>query len=255
MAGGRQSGVLLGRDSKLSRTTNSSAQLFRGTEIDSVANPGLERLRGSQLLNLRGQVFGLLTVIRILPYRHKSKRMWLCKCSCGSDPIAVRHDYLLHTNNPKTHCGCSNKGLPTLYPREYHIWNSMLRRCFNPAFDGYPQYGGRGITVCERWQGLEKDGGDGFANFFADMGRRPSPKHSLDRREANGNYEKDNCRWATLQEQARNKRNSVYLPHPQTGATVPAAEVAEFLGIRYQSMRARYIKEGKWPGAGKDGVN
>jgi len=131
----------------------------------------------------------------------------------------------------------------------------MLRRCYVEKSDGYKQYGGRGIKVCDQWKGLERDGGDGFATFFADMGRRPTPKHSLDRKDSNGNYEPTNCRWATLQEQARNKRDSVFLPHPQTGAIVPAAEVAEFLGIRYQSMRAQYIKKGMWPGTGKDGVN
>lgn len=179
--------------------------------------------------------------------RHKRKRMWKCVCTCGTK-LTVRHDYLLHTNNPKTHCGCKNRGLPTLYPREYHVWNSMIRRCTVPTQDGYKEYGGRGIKVCDRW--LES-----FQNFLEDIGPRPSDIHSLDRREPNGNYEKSNCRWATLKEQARNKRGSIYLLHPQTGVKVPAAEVAEFLGITYQSMRARYMKEGKWPGFGKDGVN
>ena len=108
--------------------------------------------------------------------------------------------------------------------------------------------------VCGRWL-------QSFENFLEDMGPRPSDLHSLDRIDPNGHYEKIGpkgklqCRWATLKEQSRNKRGTIYLPHPQTGVKVPAAEIAEFLGITYQSMRARYIKEGKWPGFGKDGVN
>jgi len=214
-----------------------------------MANPQLtETLLGGGL-NLRGQKFGMLSVTRLWPRRHNRKRMWVCKCDCGEE-VVVRHDYLLHTNNPKTHCGCVNRGLPTLYSQEYHIHNSMLRRCYVENHVGYPAYGGRGIRVCDAWKDKEK----GFEVFFKDMGPRPSKKHSLDRIDSNGNYVPGNVRWATLKDQARNKRNSVYLPHPQHGGLVPAAEVAEFLGIRYQSMRARYIKDGKWPGSDKEGV-
>lgn len=199
--------------------------------------------------DLKGQVFGDLTVLRSWPGKHKGKRMWQVQCTCISaltgkpTVLVVRHDYLLHSNSPKTHCGCKNRGLPTLYPQEYHIWNSMNRRCYVFNHVGYPAYGGRGIRVCDRWH----DPKTGFAAFFEDMGRRPSKDHSLDRRDANGNYEKDNCKWATSKEQSRNKRNSIFLPHPVHGGIVPAAEVAEHLGITYQSMRARYIKAGTWP--------
>lgn len=212
----------------------------------------LERLAGhGGLFNLKGQVFGDLTVLKILPQRHNRKRMWLCQCACGSDPIGVRHDYLLHTNNPKRHCGCKNRGLPTLHPQEYHIWNSMLRRCQVPNHIGYPQYGGRGIRVCPQWA----DPKTGFEQFLKDVGKRPSKGHSLDRVDSNGNYEpihpttkKVQVQWATAKHQARNKRNSIYLPHPTTGAMTPAAEIAElFYQGSYQKMRAKLVREGKWP--------
>lgn len=193
--------------------------------------------------NLKGQVFGDLTVLKILPYRHKRKCMWLCKCTCGAE-IGVRHDYLLHTNNPKRHCGCKNRGLPTQYPQEYHIWNSMNRRCHVTTHVGYPQYGGRGIVVCAEW----RDPKTGFQAFFDHLGVRPSKDHSIDRINPDGNYEPSNVRWATSKHQARNKRGSLFLPHPKTGDKVPAAEVAEYLGISYQAMRAKYIKQGLWPG-------
>jgi len=206
----------------------------------------LERLKGhGGMFNLKGQIFGELTVLRILPYRHGKKRMWLCKCSCGTE-VGVRHDYLLHTNNPKRHCGCKNRGLPTLHSEEYHIWNSMLRRCTVQSHVGYPHYGGRGIKVCPQWS----DPKTGFGQFLTDVGKRPSKDYSLDRKNSNGNYEPSNVRWATSQHQARNKRNSIYLPHPTTGELVPAAQVAdEFFGGSYQKMRSKYVREDKWPTA------
>jgi len=87
---------------------------------------------------------------------------------------------------------------------EYGVWRSMLHRCSNPTDLEYARYGGRGIKVCERWRS--------FANFFADMGARPSPRHSIDREDNDGDYEASNCRWATAKEQAANRRRRVDSP-------------------------------------------
>lgn len=84
---------------------------------------------------------------------------------------------------------------------EYQSWVSMKARCLNPATEHYGLYGGRGITVCDRWL-------TSFANFYADMGERPEPKtaYSIDRIDTNGNYEPGNCKWSTDSEQASNRR-------------------------------------------------
>jgi hypothetical protein len=87
---------------------------------------------------------------------------------------------------------------------EHWTWVAMRTRCNCPTYKDYAYYGGRGIRVCDRWQ-------TSFENFLADMGPRPSSRHTLDRIDNNGNYEPGNCRWATWKEQSRNKRNSIYV--------------------------------------------
>ena len=84
---------------------------------------------------------------------------------------------------------------------EYTSWEGMKRRCFNPNYKQYSDYGGRGITVCDRWK-------NSFENFFADMGLKPSPDHSLDRIDNDGDYQKDNCKWSTKAEQSNNQRSN-----------------------------------------------
>ena len=93
-------------------------------------------------------------------------------------------------------------GFLRAHPVEYHTWNGMKMRCLNPQNTKYALYGGRGITVCERWMHSPR-------NFFEDMGARPGPEYSLDRRDPDGNYTPENCRWATLPAQRRNRRDYI----------------------------------------------
>lgn len=120
---------------------------------------------------------------------------------------------------------------------EYGVYRTMLSRCYNPNVERYPIYGGRGITVCERWRGE-----GGYTNFRADMGPRPHG-HSIERQNSDGNYEPGNCRWATASEQSNNtSRNRVLTMH---GKTQNLCEWAREIGIRPITIHQR-LKAG-WP--------
>jgi len=111
---------------------------------------------------------------------------------------------------------------------EYTTWARMKDRCFNKNSKDYPDYGGRGITVCERWV-------NSFQNFFDDMGTKPSPKHSLDRfPDVNGNYELYNCRWATQKEQQGNRTNNKWIEHD--GIKMIQADWARYLGMPVRNI-------------------
>lgn len=120
---------------------------------------------------------------------------------------------------------------------EYGIWQGMLERCYRPGSQAYANYGGRGITVCDRWR-------SSFEAFLADMGRRPSPDHSVDRKDNDGPYSPDNCRWATQVEQANNTRaNHLVTAH---GRTQTIAQWARELGIGWNAIGER-LKAGWSP--------
>jgi len=119
---------------------------------------------------------------------------------------------------------------------EHRIWCKIKERCSNPKAINYPRYGGRGITVCERWK-------DSFLNFYQDVGPRPSPKHSIERRDNLKGYSPDNCFWATTLEQANNKRsNTIVVFH---GRAQSVASWCRELGLNYHRVRQR-IYRNKW---------
>lgn len=140
------------------------------------------------------------------------KRYMTCRCACGT--VKDVRDKSLYSGQSKS-CGCLRHELFTVdkiaaRPKhgmynstEYVIWNSMKNRCLQKSHKNYNHYGGRGISICKRWQ-------DSFICFYKDMGRRPSMKHSLDRTNNNGDYEPSNCKWILSYRQHRNKRSNVF---------------------------------------------
>lgn len=122
-------------------------------------------------------------------------------------------------------------------PTEFKIWDSMIQRCENPKHKSFGNYGGRGIAVCQAWR-------DSYKQFFSDVGERPSPKHSIDRINNQGNYEPSNVRWASSQQQTRNSRRNRYIT--AFGRTQVLEDWASELGLASQSLIWR-LDVGKWP--------
>ena len=152
-------------------------------------------------VDLSGQVIRgirVLSVASIHPTRREYS--YRCECHCGREFTAS----VSALRNPLVKgCGCGQEARKhgLVATPEYGIWAAMKRRCLSPNNPAYHDYGGRGITVCDRW--LD------FKMFIADMDARPSPKHSIDRINNDGNYEPGNVRWATMTEQSFNRRNNV----------------------------------------------
>lgn len=186
--------------------------------------------------DMTGRRCGMLTVkgrAASLPTRRGALACWTCVCDCGRE-IVVRGEVL---RRGQRSCGCVKVGRIThnkSKTRAYGVWRGMIQRCTNPEIQHYPEYGGRGITVCSRWRD--------FANFFADMGDCPHG-HSIERKDNFGNYEPENCCWLPTSQQAQNRRGNVYLF--VNGTTVCLAEAARRTGIPDKTLRWR-IKAG-WP--------
>lgn len=194
--------------------------------------------------DLTGQKFGRLLVIKRLENNKYGRAMWLCLCDCGKSHI-VEGGHLL--NGTIKSCGCYNidrtKETHTKHGKSeskiYNVLHSMRQRCHNSKNRGYKNYGARGITVCDEW--LDKE--DGFMNFYnwaMSNGydeTAPKGKCTLDRIDVNGNYSPENCRWITMKEQNRNKRNTTYLTCNEETHTL--YEWSEIMGANPKSLYTR----------------
>lgn len=188
--------------------------------------------------SLQGRRFNKLLVIEeadnIITPNGRNHRAVLCQCDCGNKRAVLLVKLL---DGRCLSCGCIRKKRldrpvkrvakirnysPKDNPLEYSTWVGMKNRCGYPKDKSYKYYGGRGITVCKEWV-------DSFDNFLLDMGKRPSPKHSLDRIDNEKGYCKENCRWANHYEQGRNKRNNVMIDF--NGTVMCLSEWSRQLGI------------------------
>lgn len=193
-----------------------------------------------KFIDLTGQRFGRLTVVKRVENNKHGHAKWLCQCECGKHIIVC--GYSLKNNNTKS-CGCFKK--ISLYKKNYkhghscrkktsktyQVWEHMIRRCKNPNVKNYKNYGGRGIKVCEAWLKFE--------NFLQDMGERPEGL-SIDRIDNDGNYYKENCKWSTRKEQNRNKRNNILITI--NGVTKCLVEWCEIFNLKYNMVKSRIYR-------------
>lgn len=184
-----------------------------------------------RLIDRTGEKYGRLTAVERLPAKSKkdTNARWFCRCDCGRATVAYGQD--LARGKMKS-CGCLNAerimqhGMSQTHV--YSVWRMMLQRCENPKSPAYPNYGGRGIRVCDEWRDFER--------FFLDMGNRPAG-YSIDRIDVDGPYCKENCRWATTAQQANNKRRNRVIEF--RGRRQTLAEWADELGLDWHTIRSR----------------
>ncbi len=195
--------------------------------------------------DLTGKSFGSLLVLGQSGRDNSGKIMWEVECSCGFKGDKRGADLLKgsivscgkHKAKPVEH-GHSVRGKAS---KEYMIWQTMRQRCKNPKSRNYSNYGARGIKVSKEW--------DDFSVFLADMGTKPAG-FSIERIDNNGNYCKDNCKWAPRSEQARNKRNVPIYMYKGRSMTLP--EVARLEGINRRTLSYRIQKGSSIEDAAKE---
>ncbi len=179
--------------------------------------------------DLTGQTFERWKVLEWAGKISFGRHTWLCRCQCGTEKIVIGNTLMAGTSRS---CGCLALELVRTHGMEstptYNSWARMKQRCLNPEYKQYSYHGGRGISICDRWLSFE--------NFFADMGEKPNGT-SLDRIDNDGNYEPENCRWATPKEQVRNRRNTVWVEF--NGEKMPLGELANRVGIPDNILRHR----------------
>lgn len=192
------------------------------------------------LIDLTGQTFGRLKVLSLHNERNRfGQAQWWVKCECGETEKFLIIGNTMKSGNT-TSCGCLRRektgnrfrthglyGTP-----EYTTWIDITRRCYNKNFSQYADYGGRGIKMSNEWK-------NDFTAFLRDMGKKPTPEHTIDRINNDGNYEKGNCKWATYEAQANNKRSNVL--YNLDGEEYTIAELAKKFDFHPTTMRMRLL--------------
>lgn len=197
--------------------TAACGQVAKNEAFPHNGNSHNEGIKNMKLEDLTGKRFGRLVVLARDGVRGK-KATWKCQCDCGNTHVVMVTG--LKNGHTKS-CGClkiESDAIGSRYRHgqsnspEYKVWAGMKDRCLNQNATFFSFYGGRGIKVCERWMTFE--------NFRADMGPRPSLQHSIERKDNDGNYEPDNCKWATPLEQSNNTSRNVFITIGETTLTL-----------------------------------
>lgn len=219
----------------------------RAAHVCESAIAEMRRRYGARVIDLTGQRFERLTVLDLAGMSSNRSAKWRCRCDCGGE-IVTQGKFL--RSGQSLSCGCLRKERAAIATRKaktthghtagtnsrtYRIWMNMISRCTNPRFDSYPYYGGRGISVCERWKT--------FANFLTDMGPAPD-RLTLDRKDSDGDYSPENCRWATKSQQANNTRRNVNIT--LDGRTQTMSQWCAELGLVVGTVHSR-LKRGFSP--------
>lgn len=172
-----------------------------------------------------GDIFGEWIILNAYP---NNKKMYaFCRCSCGLEKMVLRSSLRTGKSDKCASCGKTKHGMSKT--RINKIWRGMKTRCLNKNVPEYRNYGGRGIKVCDDWKSFEK--------FYEDMGEPPTKKHSLERIDNNGNYNKQNCKWATPEEQSNNTRRNRYIKYNDDIYTL--SEWSKKTGLSYPQLRNR----------------
>lgn len=234
--------------------------------LDTVVHPERAVVNMRHLANMKGLVpdeytgmqtrdnhpLSQLTIVnKNIEKTEESKKKLFCNAVCICGKIVVVDRYKLMSGHSRS-CtsarsvhGLNSANLDPVVSSTHNSYKTMLERCTNPNYPDYPKWGGRGITVCERWLPTEEDKYIGLLNFIVDMGIKPYMDMSIDRKDNEGSYIPDNSRWATREEQGNNTRSNVIVVlygEPRT-----ATEVAKELNVGYEYM-IRYINESKLNG-------
>ncbi len=194
-----------------------------------------EPMRPRVVFVTAGSVIGRLTVVREKKTTHEQPRRLICSCACGNKHVET--SFQAFRKGQVKSCGCLKRELFATAnfkhgrcgTPEYNSWMMARRRCDSPKATSFANYGGRGITMCDRWR-------NSFESFYADMGPRPS-KYTLERIDNDKGYSPDNCRWATRSDQLRNTRRTRKITF--NGVTQSVADWATDLGIDRRTLYNR----------------
>ena len=208
------------------RRKDSKSKRCKECSIHNIA----KRTRGP--IDISGQDFGYLTVTNH-SYKKNGIYYWLCKCNCGKEVFVSGHK--LRSYHTKS-CGCLIKTRNGLsHTRFYRIWKAMIQRCEDPRVSHYERYGARGIKVCKRWYN--------FYDFYLDMHPTYKDDLTIDRIDNSKGYEFNNCRWVTVKEQNRNRKNNFIIN--AFGESKTLQEWSEQFGLGWSTLRKR-IKDLGW---------